>query len=481
VIRQLEADLLEARGLDIELVARLGVESCSPRGSEGKNWIMIPFREAGRIVNRKYRAIGGAKAFAQDTGGKQIFWNVDVIADETLSGLPLVITEGEFDAIAAIQAGYVRTVSVPNGAPAQQTGDELAQRYRFLEQAPQALSEVREIILATDNDDPGVNLLNDLALRLGKARCKWVQYPRRSKESVERCKDLNEALMLYGIHGLTQTLAQAQWMHVDGVYRMSELPPLPECKAHDPGIPGLSAHYKIRTGDFAVITGIPSHGKSSVANDIACRMASNYGWCTAFASFEQTPQRDHRRALRTWYNGKFEVYQSPEELSNADAWIDRHFVFLVPSEDDDVTLAWLLERLAAAVIRYGVKMVIVDPYNEMDHDRPAEMTETEYTGFAIKQFKKFARKHGVHFVLVAHPAKQWKDETGKIPIPTLYDISGSAHFYNKSDVGVVVHRADDRKTLIRVAKSRYHTEIGVPGDLAVQFDPQRAQFDRFAE
>ena len=30
------------------------------------------------------------------------------------------------------------------------------------------------------------------------------------------------------------------------------------------------------------------------------------------------------------------------------------------------------------------------------HDRPRDMTTTEYVGFAIRQFRRFARKHGVH-------------------------------------------------------------------------------------
>jgi twinkle protein len=48
------------------------------------------------------------------------------------------------------------------------------------------LADVREIILATDGDGPGVNLMNDLAIRLGKARCKFVRYPKETK-------DFNEA------------------------------------------------------------------------------------------------------------------------------------------------------------------------------------------------------------------------------------------------------------------------------------------------
>lgn len=45
--------------------------------------------------------------------------------------------------------------------------------------------------------------------------------------------------------------------------------------------------------------------------------------------------------------------------------------------------------------------------------------------------------NSVHVWLVAHPKQlsAWKGAA-----PTLYDISGSAHFNNKADVGMVVHR-----------------------------------------
>ena len=104
------------------------------------------------------------------------------------------------------------------------------------------------------------------------------------------------------------------------------------------------------------------------------------------------------------------------------------------------------------------------------------MTLTEYTGFAIKQFKKFAAKHRVHVIVAAHPAKmqriKGKDE---IPIPSLYDISDSAHWYNKPDAGIVIHRQGD-DTLIRVVKSRYYTEIGAPGQVVASFDRTRNRF-----
>ena len=169
-----------------------------------------------------------------------------------------------------------------------------------------------------------------------------------------------------------------------------------------------------------------------------------------------------------------------EVVAAADRWIDKHFAFVVAGEDDETSLAWVLEKIAAAIIRYEAALVIVDPWNEMDHARPADMTMTEYVGFAIRQFRKLAKKHGVHVIVVAHPAKMLRGKDGKYPVPGLYDISDSAHWSDKADIGIVVHRdnlLDDPETAIRVVKSRYHSAIGVPGEIKAVWDEGRTRFE----
>lgn len=462
--------ILEGRGLDVELLVRLGVESCDRPGE----WVSVPYVMGGQVVNHKFRTILGDKKFSQDAGAVKCFWNQDVLLDPTLNDQPVIITEGELDAIAAIQSGFARTMSVPDGAPAEAIGDKMdGQKYSYVADALTLLRDVREIILATDSDGPGIHLMNDLAIRLGKARCKWVRYPKG-------CKDLNDALMKFGQKGVVESINRAQWIDVSGVYSMNELPPVPDRKAYAIGVPVLDNHYRIRPMDFAVITGIPSHGKSAVLTDIAGHMVQNHGWPVAFASFEQQPQIDHRRNLRTWYNRKLVKDQNEIDIARADSWIEKNFTFLTPEEDDEVTLAWVMEKCATAVIRRGAKLVVIDPWNEMDHVRPGDMTLTEYTGFAIKEFKRFARKYQVHVIVAAHPAKQRTTETGGFSIPTLYDISDSAHWYNKPDVGLVVWRGKDKfgndLSIIRVAKSRYHDQIGTPGDIQVTFDQTTNRF-----
>ena len=454
---------LEARGIDVESAVRHGVADSRKPGYD----VQFEYRVGSVPVNHKYRTLGPEKRFCQDENSRKTFWNFDCLTDQTLDG-PLIITEGEFDSLIALQCGYSRVISCPDGAPAVEQGASAGAKYSYVDDALATLAPFSEIILCTDGDGPGLNLLNDLALRLSKARCKWVKYP-------VGCKDLNDAFSRYGENGVRATLTRAKWMRVDGIYKMSELPPLPYARPFDVGISGLEPHYRMRLGDFCVITGSPGGGKTSFINNLAANMVSYHGWKVAMASFEQMPQLDHRRALRTLHCERRVRDMTPDEISEADAWIDQNFSFIVPSEDDAVTLQWTLERCSAAVLRHGANLIVVDPFNEMDAERPPDMTQTEFVGYAIKQFKKFAAKHRVHFIVVVHPKKLDRLKSGELPRVNLYDCADSAHWYNKSDVGIVVGR-EGENTLINVAKSRYFSEIGTVGSIVCRFDAARGRF-----
>jgi len=89
---------------------------------------------------------------------------------------------------------------------------------------------------------------------------------------------------------------------------------------------------------------------------------------------------------------------------------------------------------------YGIRGLVIDPYNELDHQRPSNVSETEYVSQMLTKIKRFAQHYDVATWFVCHP-KQMQNWTGGAP--NLYDISGSAHFVNKADVGLVVHRVRD--------------------------------------
>ncbi len=457
-------DILEGRGLDPERLASLGVESSDELGPDT---IAIPYWRDDQRVGMKFRTIAGAKRFSQQPGSAQILYNLEAIRDPGLQDQAVIVTEGEIDCWAALQAGFQRSVSVPNGAPMQSVGERSAAKYEYLADMA-GLPDDAIVILATDDDDPGRALRADLALRLGARRCKWLKYPKG-------CKDLGDALRLYGTRGVVETISRAQWI-VGNVYRMSDIPATAHAAPHDSGFPGLSAHYRLRLGDLCVVTGVPSHGKSAFVGDLVCRMALQHKWRVCFASFEQQPTLDHRRMLRSWRGGGLVNDLDDETLRQADEWIEEHFSFVVPDGDSYPTFAWVMDRFAAAALRYGTRLFVIDPWNELEHDHPKDVSMTEYVGACLRDIKAFARKYEAHMIVVAHPAKLRKED-GKLPIPTLYDIADSAMWANKADVGIVVHREGEEKTIIRVAKSRYHDQIGKTGEAHVRYIWQRSTYE----
>ena len=99
------------------------------------------------------------------------------------------------------------------------------------------------------------------------------------------------------------------------------------------------------------------------------------------------------------------------------------------------------------------------------------MTETEYVSQLLGKVKRFAQNYGVHVWFVAHPAKPHR-ESGSLPVPTLYDISGSANWANKADIGIVVHRdpeKDPTRTDIYIRKVRFKS-VGKIGAVSLRWD-----------
>lgn len=453
--------LIERRALDVEpLVQQLGVTASEMLVGDG---IAIPYLDDGRQVGRKHRTLTEPKRFLQDKGSAQIFYNIDALRDDTLLGMPLVITEGELDCWAALQAGMLRAISVPGGAPSGAIDEMNAQKYQFVRHAEDAglleLERAPDIVLAVDDDANGLNLRHDLLLRLGAARCRCVSYP-------PACKDLNDVLRLLGADAVRACIAGASPAPIAGWFTFDEWPDQPEFPALTTGILGMDDHYKPRLGDFTLITGIPGMGKSSFVTELCGRMAATHGWRFVLGAFETT--KSHlARDLRTFHAGMLQKSMFADDIAFADRWIAKHFSAIVPGDDDEVSLQWFLETAAQAVLRFEAQCLVIDPWNEMDHVRPPDMSITEYTGFAIKQLKRFARKYRVHLIVVAHPAKMQRAKSGEVPVPSLYDVADSSHWANKPDVGIIVHRFDPKtpNTLLRVAKVRWRA-IGRVGDLA---------------
>lgn len=487
---------LETRGLDAALCERLGLTSGKDRS--GSEWIAFPFERNGVRVNRKFRSVEG-KEFKQDKGGEQILWRLDCLADVGLADQPLIITEGEFDAVAAIQAGYWRTVAFAAGAPPEGANEEqdLRASARYVSVQGGELKGVREIILAVDADARGIQLRSDLVALLGAARCKFVTYP-------NGCKDLNDVLREYGADEVRKVIDGARWVNVAGVFLPSELPELPPLKVWRPDVfAPIDCLIPICPGHLSVWTGLAGDGKSTLVNAVMWTLAEKYGLRIAAAPFESTPQREYFQDLVAYRSqravGDAFDPATDEDVAEARAFWDKHIVFLNPDGYDengeliDATIEWFLEAADTAVQRYGCRVIVLDPWSQIDHETNSHEREDQYVRRVLKGCKRFARERDVHIAIVAHPAKPRRNSDGSYPVPEGYDISGAAHWKNAPDLGVTVYRdppliedennpgemiPDPKSTrvLVKAWKVKSHRMMNPTGEIYASFHKRTGRY-----
>lgn len=496
MLTEAAAEWLETRGLDVEMALRLGLASKRPPHARGGEWIAIPYVRDGRTVNTKYRWIDAPpneSKWRQIQGGEKTWWNGDVIRDRTLADEPLIITEGEWDALALIQCGFTRVVSVPEGAPPTSQAEDSA-KYAFLKM--DELRAVKHIVLAVDGDANGSVLLSDLSSILGPARCRWVAWP-------EYCKDANDVLVRRGQEGLRKAVESARWCDQPGLRTLADYP---EFNAEQRVVwranitPDFHDKAGFMPGFMSVVTGIPSHGKSTLMNAVTWELARQ-GIKPGIGSFEAPPNVEYSRDAGTYLLGRrpegngARPAWSPEERERVFQWVNENIVFLDPHESDggeqvDATLRWFLDCAAAANIRYGARFFLLDPWSDIRQERMNGQSEHEFIQSALIDIKRFCRRFDSHVCVVAHPKKIESEGRGASKAyrrPGLYDISGSAHWYNQTSLGIVVHKEprkdmdgkpvpNDTRTAVTIEKSKFHSFQGKPGTCWMQFYPSTGRY-----
>ncbi len=459
---------IEARGLDPVLADKLGLETVHANNAA---WIRIPYIEGEMVINHKWR-MTSEKRHMMDPGAPLALWNVDCLKSPKVRDgqAPLVICEGEWDAIAAIQSGFNYAVSVPNGAPGKPTEDlDSASRYDWVDRHAADLAGVKEFVIAADNDEAGHNLQTDLVALLGAERCRFVEYP-------PGCKDLNEVLQNYGPQRVVDCITTARPIPVQGLYRIDDFPERGEVRSYSLGVQPIEPLIKIVPGTLTVVTGYANMGKSTLMNAIiAHTMASHFPVCVA--SFETMVKPILRDGLRMAL-----LQCAKHELAGHDqlSWADRiiserlSIISQAVGEEMEMGLDEFLETCRIAVMRDGAKMILLDPWNEIEHKRRRDETETEYIGRAIRAIKHFAERYDVAFWIVAHPTKP---QEGTRRIPGLYDVSGSSHWANKADYGLTYHRPKPNENLAKIVCSK--VRMGLPGrrgEVEVTFDFRTSTF-----
>ena len=457
----------ESRGIPADVVVEEGITQAARVFSQKgvvEKCMLFPYYEEDRLVNRKYRTVK-AKHFMLEAGAKLIPWRINEIEDTP----ECIICEGEMDALSFIVAGYNNVISVPNGAQKNLTYlDEFIETH---------FENKTRIYIASDTDAKGLELRAELVRRFGEEKCRIVTYG-------EGCKDANELLLQSGAEALRRAIAEAQEVPLEGIFTAAdvkdELLVLFENGLQQGAVlhmGELDRLLSVEVGRLMVVTGIPGDGKSEFLDEMAIRLWRYYDWRCAWFSPENFPVTLHHPKLIEKLIGKrfIKTMMSRMELDAAVEYLSRNFFDILPEEDYQVDT--ILEKAETLVRRKGIRVFILDPYNCLEHQIPTGQSETQYISEFLEKLRSFAKRKQVLVILAAHPTKMKRDPlTKQFPVPTMYDISGSAAFFNKADYGIAIERDRNKEvTRIHVQKVKFR-HLGQPGIASFMYNYHNGRF-----
>ena len=453
----------KGRGISEQTLLDLKVtegQEWMPQKNGQANTIQFNYYRNGELINTKFRT--GDKCFKLVSGAELIPYNIDAIKGQK----DCIITEGEMDALSFHEVGYKHVISVPNGANAN---------LDYLDNFIEDYFDDKEVIyIASDTDTKGVLLRDELIHRFGAERCKVLNYG-------DDCKDANELLQKHGREALRNCLMNAPDVKIDGVFTVTDFEQNLDALLEHGWQKGVTIGHdnfdrlcSFETKRLCVVTGIPGSGKSEFIDEICERLNMRYGWRFAYFSPENAPLEYHAAKLIEKFTGKKfdKQHLTLPEYKEVKAHLEQDFSFISPA---DYKLDTILEKAKYLVRKKGIKGLIIDPYNRLE-DEQGGQNETRYVSHVLDKLQNFAQHNDVLVILMAHPTKQPKNKDGVIEAPTLYDISGSANFYNKADFGIVVHRNRVENTVeVHVQKVKFR-HLGACGTALFKYNLNNGRY-----
>lgn len=360
---------------------------------------MVKYRPAHKIDKSK----GESKCWCQkDSDTTPLLFNMNRVNVSQ----PLLITEGEMDCLAAIEAGYINAVSVPFGA----------NNYNWIEENFDWLEQFNSIIICSDNDEAGIKMQKECVYRLGSWRTKFVEIPKtiEAKEKIIPTKDLNDILYLLGKQAVLDLILKAKDSPVDSVRDFSDITniDLDEIDGVKTGIQELDKKLmRLFYGTFTILTGVNGSGKSSFLSQLICNAIDEdknvFLYSGELPNFQSKNWINYifagqRNVMEYQFNGApyWKVTPSAQEKINN---FYKGKLFIYKDEYDHKAVS-ILKTMEDTTRKYGCKLHIIDnltAVNLENNDQNKYQKQEEFVTSLID----FAKRFNVAVVMVVHPHK----------------------------------------------------------------------------
>ena len=473
--------ITESRAISLNALNALKIREAKewmPQTKKEENCICFDYWLNSEVVNIKYR--DGRKNFKLYKGAEKIFYNLDNIATSN----DCIIVEGEFDVLAFVTAGHSNCVSVPNGFNLK--GDTV--NLDYLDNYLSYFDNKETIYLAVDNDEAGRKGQKEFIRRLGADRCKIVDF--------RDCKDANEYLIKYGKVELSNTLTSAKDVRIEGIFTAFDVKES-MLDGYENGqkrgtttyVPQIDKAWTWRGGEVNIWSGYQNEGKSLMLNQLCAVRAYWEDAKVALFSPENMPLDDFYNDLIEMFIGKSSDpyysnnYMSKDEYLEGMEFVNKNFFLIYPEKD--FTLESIFERTKYLVKKEGVRTLIIDPYNTVEHKMKAGEREDLYISRFMAQLKRFSVEFDLSINLVAHQltARKNPKDSNRYFKPDLNNIKGGGTFADKADNVLYVWRPNrpidyrDTEVIFGSQKIKKQKLVGRPKDIEnIHFDIKQNRY-----
>lgn len=441
------------RGFSLETITkfRLGFNNGS---------ITIPHFRDGLCLNIKSRPIKpiGEMKYFREEGCQSILFNLDNARKYREA---VIVTEGEFDAMAFTQMGFPNVLSVPNGAEA------------FSDEWIDDLEQFSQIYLSYDMDEPGRRGALKVADKLGRYRCFDVLLPLKDGNDCLRAGFSNEEI--------SRILGEAKPFVSNTVKGaeafQDEILDLYRGRSTSRGIlTGWgdfdSLQGGLRIDELSVLTGETSAGKTTWAANLSYKLTKK-GYPVLIASFEMKPLTILKKMVQMESGRPFLELHESDVKGAFQSISDRPLYFI--DVYGELGMRELKDAVYYAKRKHGIEVVVLDhlhfflKYNS-DQERQA-------IDQALRDMKKWAMELGIHLILIVHPTKLTYDGQ----VVHLNDLKGSSGLKQIPDNVFSIWRSKDNDSgeprngvVLHILKCR--DDAGDEGKVPLTFDKKSQSY-----
>jgi twinkle protein len=414
------------------------------------------------LLKNKIRAIGKENKHFQRTepiGGVLGLFGLNTVPPKSRF---IVITEGEYDAMAVYQATGLPAVSLPNGA------------HSLPIHLLPWLEKYERIYLWMDADEVGRANAVNFATKLGVNRTYLVNTKRNNPEGP---KDANDALR-EDPESLKKYIMEAKPRSQENITTFNEMKGsiLNRILKYQDNV-GLQSDYfrfynkklkGFRRGELTILTGGTGSGKTSFLSQLSLDFAKQ-GTPTLWGSFEVRNDILATNMLLQYSNvdliqepNKFEFYA--EQMEKIPLYYLKYF--------GSTELDKLLNSIEYAIYAFDIGHVLIDNLQFLLSGQGRGIERFEIQDDAISKFRAMATNKNIHVTLVIHPKKV--DENQDLHISSVF---GSAKATQEAD-NVMIMQMRPKYRVMEIRKNRFDGDLG---KVALGFDKNVKRFIELKE